>query len=89
MPQHACRLYSAPTMRMRGNYVAVYIYQFPLFIPDKNKHVVSDQMFNYPHSKYLTMAERLHTRTLSIVCSVLRALAMLKKSTWKWKARIF
>jgi len=30
--------------------VAVCIYQFPLFISDKNKHEVSDQTYNYPHN---------------------------------------
>ncbi|KYG39734.1 hypothetical protein M433DRAFT_230145 [Acidomyces richmondensis BFW] len=30
---------SAPTKLMRGDYVAVCVYQFPPFISDKNKHV--------------------------------------------------
>jgi len=34
---------------MRGDYMAVCIYQFPLFISDKNKREVSDQTFNHPH----------------------------------------
>jgi len=35
---------------MRGDYVAVCIYQFPPFIPDKNKHELSDQTYNCPHN---------------------------------------
>jgi len=29
--------------------MAVCIYQFPPFIPGKNKHVLSDQMYNCPN----------------------------------------
>jgi len=51
MLRHTCCLNSAPTKRVRGDYVAVCIYQFPLFIPDKNKHVVSGQTCNWPYNK--------------------------------------
>lgn len=39
------------TKLMRGAYVELCIYQFPPFIPEKNKHVVSDRTYNCPHSK--------------------------------------
>jgi len=44
-------LNSAPTQLMRGDCAAVCIYQFPFLIPDKNKHVVSDQTYNCPQNK--------------------------------------
>jgi len=50
MLKRRCCLNNAPTKLMRGDYVAVYIYQFPLFISDKNKHEVSDQTYNCPHN---------------------------------------
>jgi hypothetical protein len=52
MPQHDCCLNNARTKLVRGDYVAVCIYQFPLFISDKNKHEVSDQTYNCPHNSY-------------------------------------
>jgi len=51
MLQRRCCLNNAPTKLMGGDYVAVCIYQFPLFISDKNKHEVSDQTYNCPHKK--------------------------------------
>jgi len=50
--QRSCYLKNAPTKLMRGDYVAVCIYQFPFFISDKDKHEVSDQMYNWPHNSY-------------------------------------
>jgi len=50
MLQRRCCLNNAPTKLMGGDYVAVCIYQFPLFISDINKHEVSDQTYNCPHN---------------------------------------
>ncbi|KYG40091.1 hypothetical protein M433DRAFT_9288 [Acidomyces richmondensis BFW] len=50
--QRGCCLNNAPTKIMRGDYVAVCIYQFHLFISDKNKHEVSDQTYNCPHNNF-------------------------------------
>jgi len=49
--QRRCCLNNAPTKLVRGDYETVCIYQFPLFIPDKNKHEVSDQTFNCRHNR--------------------------------------
>jgi len=40
--QRSYYLNNAPTKLIRGDYIAVHIYQFPLFLPEKNKHKVSD-----------------------------------------------
>jgi len=40
-----------------GDYAAVCIYQYPLFILDKNKHEVSDQTYNCPHNTKLEGVE--------------------------------
>jgi len=61
MPYMPAVLNSARIKLMRGDYVAVCKYQFLLFIPDKNKHVVSDQTYNSPHN----------TKYLRLICGVL------------------
>jgi len=53
MPQRSCCSNNAPTKLMRGDYVAVCMYQFLPLIPDKNKHVMSDQKYNHPHNTCL------------------------------------
>jgi len=46
MPQCSCSLNNAPTKLMRGDYAAVCIYQFPYFMPDKNKDLMLYEMYN-------------------------------------------
>jgi len=73
MLQRHCCLNNAPTKLMRGDYVAVCIYQFPLFISDKNKHEVSDQTYNCPHNSSGTITSSIScawcTRAASVVGS--------------------
>jgi len=63
MLQRHCCLNNAPTKLMRGGYVALCIYQFSLFISDKNKHEVSDQTYNCPHNRDRTKFNKFWDRS--------------------------
>jgi len=55
MPHTPAVLKIASTKLMRADYVEVFIYQFSPFIPDKNKHVVSDQTYNCPRNRDISI----------------------------------
>lgn len=63
---------SAPTKPMRGHDEAVCTYQFPPFMPDKNKHVGSDQTYsclhnNFIHLRYLVAVDLIKERSTQFV----------------------
>jgi len=57
------RTYQAKESLLR---VSVYISVSP-FISDKNKHEVSDQMYNCPHNTYTQMVESGHADVLVLL----------------------